>query len=102
MIMTKKLYKYKGYQFQLNGEGLDMIKPDHYEGCEIELGCEPTRGDMKTTIADYYDLPNRTVHLSKKEEAFIKKNFTSKEQQDILGMTVAQFKDELKNMLEEE
>lgn len=47
--------------------------------------------DIKTWLADYFDLPNRHIKLSKDEKKWIKENLSVANQHDILGYSLAQF-----------
>ncbi len=48
--------------------------------------------DIKTWLADYFDLPNRHIKLSKNEKKWIKENLSVANQHDILGYSLTQFK----------
>lgn len=41
--------------------------------------------DIKTWLADYFDLQNRTIPLNKEETKWIKENLSKESQRDILG-----------------
>jgi len=47
---------------------------------------------IKTWLADFFDLTNRNIKLSKDEKKWIKKNLSVKNQKDILGYSLSQFK----------
>ena len=41
--------------------------------------------DIKTWLADFFDLPNRVIPLNKEEKTWLKENLSSKAQLEILG-----------------
>ncbi len=47
--------------------------------------------DIKTWLADYFDLPNRNIPLGKGEEEWIKENLSVESQHDILGYTLKEY-----------
>ena len=53
---------------------------------------EKLREDIKTWLADFFDLPNRKIPLSKEEEKWIKENLSKENQADILGYTLKEYK----------
>ncbi len=52
---------------------------------------EQLRKDIETWLADYFDLPNRTSHLSKEESEWITENLSEDEQERILGLNVENY-----------
>ena len=59
--------------------------------------------DIKTWLADYFDLPNRTSALYPDEQKWIKENLSKENQEIILGYTLKDFNslsdDELQEMI---
>ena len=49
--------------------------------------------DIKCWLADFFDLPNRTIKLSKAEKMWIEENLSEENQQNILGYTNKEFKE---------
>ena len=49
--------------------------------------------DIKTWLADFFDLPNRIMKLSKEEKKWIKENLSKENQNTILGHTLKEFKE---------
>jgi len=50
--------------------------------------------DIKIWLADYFDLPNRTIKLSKDEEEWIEENLSVQNQKDILGYSLLEYEDD--------
>ena len=81
-------YKYRDFQFRVEDGEINMTSPDFYEGQSIE-GETPTLNEIKSIIADYFDFDNRDFPITKAEATMINKNFSTKEQDEIFGMTFA-------------
>jgi hypothetical protein len=47
--------------------------------------------DIKTWLADYFDLPNRTIPLTNSEVSWITTNLSQEAQVEILGYSVEHF-----------
>jgi len=60
---------------------------DFMQYCE---GCadEGFVGELKTHLADYFDLPNRTIALAEAETRWICENLSPNRQREILGYTL--------------
>ena len=56
----------------------------------MDYCCEDSE-DIKTWLADYFDLPNRTIPLTNSEIAWITANLSEDNQKDILGYTIKQY-----------
>jgi hypothetical protein len=47
--------------------------------------------EIKSNLADYFDLPNRTIPLTSEEKYWITNNLTQDMQRDILGYTLKEW-----------
>ena len=54
--------------------------------------------NIETWLCDYFDLPNRKIHLIEDEENWINENLSKESQSRILGYTIEEFKEDLKEV----
>lgn len=47
--------------------------------------------DIKTWLADYFDLPNREIPLTADEKLWINRNLSETSQNEILGYTLKEY-----------
>ena len=47
--------------------------------------------DIKTWLADFFDLPNRVIPLCEDERKWIEENLTEKSQKEILGCSLNEY-----------
>jgi len=52
---------------------------------------EQLSNDIKTWLADYFDLHNRTIRINDEEIEWIGKNLTDDMQQEIFGYTLSHY-----------
>lgn len=66
-----------------------MIFEDFLSYCEEDN--KKLSKDIKIWLADYFDLPNRTIKLGKDEILWIKRNLSEELQKEILGYTLKEY-----------
>ena len=65
------------------------IFEDFIEYCKEDN--EKLSEDIKIWLADYFDLPNRTIKLSRDEVLWIKRNLSEELQKEILGYKLEEY-----------
>lgn len=85
----KGIIKFRGMLFEVEDDQLIMVEPYDYEGSYLEDYDGDVIECILSSIADYFDVRNRSEELSDEELKFISGNFTKVEQRKILcGWTI--------------
>ena len=67
-------------------QGPSTLFDDFLQYCEEDN--QKLADDIRTWLADYFDVKNRTIPLEPEEIEWIKANLSASSQQEILGVTI--------------
>jgi hypothetical protein len=70
----------------LGGKNMEFLFEEFLEYCGEDN--QKLKKDIKTYLADFFDISHRSIPLSKKEKEWIKSNISPGEQLEIFGKEV--------------